>query len=89
MGQIFLPKYKRSVLKLWLDTHMKLISRTLICLKNNEISQILKVLRNDNPSNWNFCYLNFNSVRNKFADLQSIIKGSADIVSMAETKLDA
>ena len=42
-------------------------------------------MRNDNPSNLNFCYLNINSVRNKFTDLQTIIQ---DIVSIAETKLD-
>ena len=42
-------------------------------------------MRNDNPSNLNFCYLNINSVRNKFTDLQTIIQ---DIVSIVETKLD-
>ena len=46
-------------------------------------------MRNDNPSNLNFCYLNINSVRNKFTDLQTIINKNADIVSIAETKLDA
>ena len=45
-------------------------------------------MRNDNPSNLNFCYLNINSVRNKFTDLQTIINGNVDIVSIAETKLD-
>ena len=33
--------------------------------------------------------LNNNSVRNKFTDLQTIINGNVDIVSIAETKLDA
>ena len=42
-------------------------------------------MRNDSPSNLNFCYLNINSVRNKFTDLQTIIQ---DIVSIVETKLD-
>ena len=46
-------------------------------------------MKNDNPSNLNFCYLNINSVRNKFTDLQTIINGNVDIVSIAETKLDA
>ena len=55
---------------------------------NNETDQVLKVLKNDNPSNLNFCYLNINSVRNKFTDLQTIINGNVDIVSIAETKLD-
>ena len=57
-------------------------------IKNTNIDQVLKVLRNDNPSNLNFCYLNINSVRNKFADLKTIINGNVDIVSIAETKLD-
>ena len=33
--------------------------------------------------------LNINSVRNKYTDLQAIINGNVDIVSIAETKLDA
>ena len=57
--------------------------------ENNESDQVLKVLRSDNPSNLNFCYLNINSVRNKFTNLQTIINGNVDIVSIAETKLDA
>ena len=46
-------------------------------------------MRNDNPSNLNFCYLNIISVRNKLTDIQTIINGNVDIVSIAETKLDA
>ena len=46
-------------------------------------------MRNDKPSNLNFCYLNINSVRNKFTDLQTIINRNVDIVLIAETKLDA
>ena len=57
-------------------------------IENNNIDQALKVLRNDNPSNLNFCYRNINSVRNKFTDLKTIINGNVDIVSKAETKLD-
>ena len=45
-------------------------------------------MKNDNPSTLNFCYLDINSVRNKFTDLQTIINGNVDIVSIAETKLD-
>ena len=57
-------------------------------IENNNIDQVLKALRNDNPSNLNFCYLNINSVRNKFTDLKTIINGNVDIASTAETKLD-
>ena len=53
-----------------------------------EIDNILKNLCNSNPSNLKFCYLNVNSIRNKFSDLQKIVNGNIDIVSIAETKLD-
>ena len=46
---------------------------------------MLSGLRSNNPSNLNFCYLNINSVRNKFTDFQEIINGNVD----AETKIDA
>ena len=68
---------------------MRLISLNFNLIENNKTDQVLKVLRNDNPSNLNFCYLNINSVRNKFTDSQIIINGNVDIVSIAETKLDA
>ena len=42
-----------------------------------------------NPADLNFCYLNINSVRNKFTDFQEIINGNVDVVSIAETKIDA
>ena len=54
---------------------MKLISLTLIYLK------ITKLII--------FCYLDINSVRNKFTDLQTIINKNVDLVSIAKTKLDA
>ena len=57
--------------------------------ENNKSDQLLKVLRNYNPSNLNFCYFKINLVINKLTDLQTIINGNFDIVSIAETKLDA
>ena len=57
--------------------------------ENNEIDKILKVLRNDNRSNLNFYYFSIKTVRNKFTDLQTIMNGNVDIVSIAETKLGA
>ena len=57
--------------------------------ENNEIDKVLKVLRNDNRSNLNFCYFSIKPVRNKFTDLQTIMNGNVEIVSIAETKLDA
>ena len=56
---------------------------------DNDISQILNTLRNENPSNINVCYLNINSVRNKFSDLQEVISWNVDIDSIADTKIEA
>ena len=50
---------------------------------------MLSDLRSTYPSNLNFCYLNINSVRNKFADFQEIINRNVDVVSMMETEIDA
>ena len=57
--------------------------------KSNDIDQVLSDLRSYNLSNLNFCYLNINSVRNKFTDFQEIINGNVDVISIAETKIDA
>ena len=46
-------------------------------------------LRSTDPSNLDFCYLNINSVRNKFTDFQEIINGNVDVVSTAEIKMEA
>ena len=35
-----------------------------------------------------FSYLNINSIRNKFGDLDTIVDGNIDILCIAETKLD-
>ena len=39
----------------------------------------------ENPANPIFAYLNINSVRNWFNDLQELIKGNIDVVMIAET----
>ena len=57
--------------------------------KSNDIDQVLSDLRSNNLSNLNICYLNINSVRKKFTDFQEIINGNVDVISIAETKIDA
>ena len=57
--------------------------------KSNVIDQVLSDLRSNNPANLNFCYLNINSVRNKFTNFQEIINANVDVISIAETKIDA
>ena len=56
---------------------------------SQDFSQELKNLRIENPANPIFAYLNINSIRNKFNDLQELIKGNIDVVMIAETKIDA
>ena len=36
-----------------------------------------------------FAYLSINSIRNKFNDLQEVIRGNIDVVMIPETKIDA
>ena len=57
--------------------------------KGNAIDQVLSNLQRTNPANLNFCYLNINSVRNKFTYFQEITNGNIDVISIAETKIDA
>ena len=66
-----------------------MITLTIIWKKENTIDQVLSDLRRTNPANLNFCFLNINSVRNKFTDFQEIINGNVDVVSIAKTKIDA
>ena len=57
--------------------------------KTNDIDQVLRDLRSNNPSDLNFCYLNINSVKTKFTDFQEIINRNVDVISIEETKTDA
>ena len=49
----------------------------------------MKKLRQKHPKNIIFSYLNINSVRNKFQNMSSLISENADILIVAETKLDS
>ena len=71
---ILTQNIKKSFNQFWSsDRHTREVDITNSnFFENNETDQVLKVLRNDNPSNLNF-YLNINSVRNKFTNLQTII----------------
>ena len=54
---------------------------------HSDISE-MKSLRLKNPKNITFSYLNINSVRNKFKNMSGLIPENADILIVAETKLD-
>ena len=58
----------------------------LSCSQN--FSQDLKNLRKENPTNLIFDYLNTNCIRNKFTNLQKLIKDNVHVVIIAETKID-
>ena len=52
------------------------------------INVTLNWLRHSHLNNIIFSYLNINSSRNKFGDLDKVVDGNIDIVCIAETKLD-
>ena len=53
-----------------------------------DINVTLKRLRHPHFNNVFFSYLNINSIRNKFGDLDKIVDGNINILCIAETKLD-
>ena len=52
------------------------------------INVTLKRLRHSDFNNVIFSYLNINSIKNKFVDLDKIVDGNIDILYTAEAKLD-
>ena len=56
---------------------------------STSLSKELKELRIENPLNLIFSYLNINSTRNKFSNLQQVICDRVDILTIAETKIDS
>ena len=56
---------------------------------STSLSKELKELRIEKPLNLIFSYLNINSTRNKFSNLQQVICDSVDILTIAETKIDS
>ena len=52
------------------------------------INVTLKRSRHSHLNNVIFSYLNINSIRNKFGDLDKIVNGNIDIKCIAETKFD-
>ena len=47
-----------------------------------------RILSHSHLNNVILLYLNINSIRNKFGDLDKIVDGNIDILCIAETKLD-
>ena len=51
--------------------------------------EALKRVRNKNPSNVIFSFLNINSIRYKFENLKFFCMNNVDILLIGETKLDS
>ena len=56
---------------------------------STSISKELKESHTENHLNLILSYLNINSIRNKFNDLQQVICNRIDILTIAETKVDS
>ena len=68
---------------------MRLLIDASVTRIREEINVTLKRLRHSHLNNVIFSYLNINSSRNKFGDLDKIADGrNIDILCIAETKLD-
>ena len=80
-----------SLDKIWYVTTFSIGSdiTNLQLSASTSISKELKELRTENPIRLIFSYLNIDSIRNKFSNLQQGIKGSVDIPIIAETKIDS
>ena len=80
-----------SLDKIWYVTTFSIGSdiTNLQLSASTSISKELKELRIENPIRLIFSYLNIDSIRNKFSNLQQGIKGSVDIPIIAETKIDS
>ena len=80
-----------SLDKIWYVTTFSIGSdiTNLQLSASTSISKELKELHIENPIRLIFSYLNIDSIRNKFSNLQQGIKGSVDIPIIAETKIDS
>ena len=56
---------------------------------STSLSKELKYLRIENPLNVILFYLNINSIRNNFSDLEQVISDSAAILTIADTKINS
>ena len=66
----------------------------MVCLSSDNVGiddtgmVHVRKLKLKNPSNISISYLNINSIRNKFTDLQVFVEKTFDVITIAETKLD-
>ena len=79
--------FKKFVNSLWKSNPFPEICQRTHEHSTNSLAE-LKSLRIWNHNNFNFSYLNINSIRNKFDNVKLIIDEHVDILCVAEAKID-
>ena len=64
------------------------IDQSILCNETTDSVSRLTEIKQKNPCNPSFAYINVNSIRNKHAELFTIVDSNIDILTIAETKLD-
>ena len=70
------------------DSEECISNLTLKGQKIIDYKSTLKTIRDDNLNKLIFAHLNINSIRNKFEELISQVKGTVDVLMISETKID-
>ena len=70
------------------DSEECISNLTLKFQKIIDCKSTLKTIRDDNLNKVIFAHLNINSIRNKFEELISQVKGTIDVLMISETKID-
>ena len=70
------------------DSEECISNLTLKFEKIIDCKSTLKTIRDDNLNKVIFAHLNINSIRNKFEELISQVKGTVDVFMISETKID-
>ena len=64
------------------------IDQSILCNESTDSVSRLRKIKQKNPCNPSFAYINVNSICNKHAELFTIVDSNIDILTIAETKLD-
>ena len=70
------------------DSEERISNLTLKDQKIIDCKNTLKTTRGGNLNKLIFAHLNINSIRNKYEELVSQVKGAVNILTISETKID-
>ena len=70
------------------DSEERISNLTLQCQKIIDCKNTLNTIRGDNLNKLIFAPLNINSIRKKYEELVSQVKGTVDVLTISETKID-